>query len=346
MTPLVLALPGNEAMAGELVPRLEAELGAATVRRFPDGESFVRVESAVEGRPVALVCTLDRPDGKLVPLLLLAEAARESGAASVGLVAPYLAYMRQDVRFHPGETISARHFAGWLSRGFDWLVTVDPHLHRIGDLSQVYTIPTRKVHAASAVAAWLHANVARPVLIGPDEESGQWIADVARRAEAPSLVLRKVRRGDRQVEVSVPEVDRWRGHTPVLVDDIVSTGRTLIETISRLQRTGLAAPVCVAVHAVFSGSAAEDLLSAGAARIVSCDTVVHSSNAISVAPDLASAISDLLAASGNWRTAGGRRRHCRQCRRPAATADGMAGKSNRRARDEQHHGHGRPNGPH
>ncbi|MCL6468665.1 MAG: ribose-phosphate pyrophosphokinase-like domain-containing protein, partial [Ralstonia sp.] len=141
MTPLIFAMPGNEAMAEKLASALGAERGTTTVRRFPDGESYVRVESAVEGRRVAIVCTLDRPDDKLIPLLLLAAAARENGATDVGLVAPYLAYMRQDSCFQPGETVSARHFAAWLSRGFDWLATVDPHLHRITKLSQVYVIP-------------------------------------------------------------------------------------------------------------------------------------------------------------------------------------------------------------
>ena len=166
MTPLVLALPGNEALAARLAEGLAAEPEAATVRRFPDGESYVRVASQVQGRAVVLACTLDRPDDKLVPLLLLAAAARDSGAAAVGLVAPYLAYMRQDRRFHAGETVSARVVAAWLAGAFDWLATVDAHLHRIKDLSEIYPIPTRNVHAAPAVAEWLRAHVARPVLVG------------------------------------------------------------------------------------------------------------------------------------------------------------------------------------
>jgi ribose-phosphate pyrophosphokinase len=294
MTPVVLALPGNEGMADRVTGLLGGEPGEATVRRFPDGESCVRVESAVQGRAVILVCTLDRPDDKLVPLLLLAAAAREAGAASVGLLAPYLAYMRQDQRFHPGETISARHFAGWLSQGLDWLVTADPHLHRIAELNEVYTIPTRNVHAAQAIAGWLRANVERPVLVGPDEESRQWVEDVAMWAAAPSLVLRKTRRGDRDVEVAAPDLDRWRTHSPVLVDDIVSTGRTMIETIGHLRRLAMPEPVCVAVHAVFAGSAYEDLLSAGAAAVVSCDSIAHPSNRISLAADLARAAQELL----------------------------------------------------
>ena len=294
MKPVVIAMPGNERLADELATHLGLERGAATVRRFPDGESHVRIETSVEGRHAFIVCTLDRPDDKLIPLLLLACAVREAGALSVGLVAPYLAYMRQDRRFQPGETISARHFAAWISRHFDWLATVDPHLHRISDLSQVYSIPSRVVHAADTVARWVRSQVRQPLLIGPDEESAQWVGDVARRADAPFVVLTKTRRGDRDVKVSVPEVDRWRSYTPVLVDDIVSTARTMIATVSHLRRSGLAAPVCVAVHAVFAQTAFEDLRAVGAADIVSCDTIEHPSNRIALAPAIAASVRELL----------------------------------------------------
>ncbi|MFO1339118.1 MAG: ribose-phosphate pyrophosphokinase [Burkholderiaceae bacterium] len=294
MTPAALAMPGNEALADALAAALALERVAATVRRFPDGESHVRVEGPLDGRDALIACSLDRPDDKLVPLMLLACAAREAGARSVGLVAPYLAYMRQDACFQPGETISARHVAAWLSQPFDWLVTVDPHLHRIHHLDEVYRVPSRVVPAAPAVAAWLRERVARPLLVGPDEESAQWVGEVARLAEAPFVVLNKTRRGDRDVEVSVPEVARWRTHTPVLVDDIVSTGRTMVETIAHLRRAGLPAPVCVAVHAVFAGDAFDALRTAGAAEVVSCDSIAHPSNRIALAPAIAAGVRALL----------------------------------------------------
>jgi ribose-phosphate pyrophosphokinase len=294
MRPVVLAMPGNELLADQLANRLTLERVPALVRRFPDGESYVRVEGSVEARQALIICTLDRPDDKLIPLLLLACALREAGARQVGLVAPYLAYMRQDKRFHSGETISVRHFAGWICEHFDWLVTVDPHLHRVTDLSQVYRIPTRVVHAAEGVACWLRAHVHQPLLIGPDEESAQWAIDVATRAHAPHVVLSKLRRGDRDVEVSVPDVTRWRTHTPVLLDDIVSTAKTMIETVGHLRRAGLSAPVCVAVHAVFAQTAFDDLRLSGAADIVSCDTIRHPSNRIALDSAIAIAVRELL----------------------------------------------------
>ena len=294
MKPIVIAMPGNERLSRELAAHLDLDNGAVTVRHFPDGESHVRLDTPADGRCTVIVCTLDRPDDKLIPLLLLACAVREAGAVSVGLVAPYLAYMRQDKRFHPGETVSARHIAAWISRDLDWLVTVDPHLHRITDLSQVYSIPCRVAHAAEGVAGWVRSNVKQPLLVGPDEESAQWVSDVARRAQAPFVVLEKTRRGDRDVEISVPEVDRWRLHTPVLVDDIVSSARTMIETVGHLGRAGLATPVCVAVHAVFAQTAYEDLRAAGVEQIVSCDTIQHPSNRIALASVIAECVRELL----------------------------------------------------
>lgn len=294
MSPVVFALPGNEAMADALAARLEGERGACTVRRFPDGESYARVETPVTGREAIVVCTLDSPDERIVPLLLLASAARDFGAVRVGLVAPYLAYMRQDARFSPGECVSAEVFAGWIAPHFDWLVTVDPHLHRFTNLAELYAIPARAAHASPAIAAWLRDNVASPVLIGPDEESAQWVDEVARLAGAPSVVLAKRRRGDLEVEVSVPDPAALAGRTPVLVDDIVSTARTMIAAVRHLRAAGLPPPVCIAVHALFAGDAFDALSAAGAGRIASCNSVPHSSNVIALDQVICASVADLL----------------------------------------------------
>ena len=299
---LLFALPGNERMAADLANELDAELGTVVLRHFPDGETYVRLETPVAGRDVALICTLARPDAKLLPLLFIAETARELGAVQVGLVAPYLAYMRQDRRFREGEGVTSSYFARLVSRGIDWLVTVDPHLHRRSALSEIYSIPSGVVHAASDVASWIRRCVPRPLLVGPDVESGQWVRAVAELAGAPSIVLEKVRRGDRDVEVSVPQVAHWLTRTPVLIDDIISTARTMIETVGHLRAAGLQAPTCIGVHAVFADESYDALLGAGAARVATCDTIPHPSNAIRVAPALAAAVRERLRISATRRT--------------------------------------------
>lgn len=298
MKPVVLAMPGNEAMARSLALHLDAEFGQATQRRFPDEESYVRIETSISGREVILVCTLHRPDDKLLPLLFLAATAKEVGASRVGLVAPYLAYMRQDRQFQPGEGITSTYFAKIISSFVDWLVTVDPHLHRRGSLAEIYSVPSKVVHAAPIISNWIRANVEAPVLVGPDSESAQWVAAVAEGAGAPHLILEKVRRGDREVEITVPKIERWRDQTPVLVDDIISTARTMIETVSHLRRAGLKPPVCLGVHAVFADQAYSDLLASGVARVVTCNTIPHASNGIDLIESLTEAAQAMWSSGG------------------------------------------------
>lgn len=278
---VILPMPGNEAMAGALAERLDAELGVLDWRRFPDAEAYVRIASDVREMHVHIVCTLANPDPQMMTLIFAAATARECGAESVHLVAPYLAYMRQDARFKSGEAVSATHFARLLSQNFDSLATIDPHLHRIGNLAEIFSIPTRVGAAAPLLGDWIARNVDAPLIIGPDQESEQWAAEVARSAGAPYVVARKQRLGDQQVRIALPDLTPWSDRRPVLADDIVSSGRTMIEVSRLLAECGMAKPYCLAIHAVFAPGAFDNLIQL-AERVVTTDTISHPSNAISV----------------------------------------------------------------
>jgi ribose-phosphate pyrophosphokinase len=291
--PLVIAMPGNEAMAASLAGHLGSEIGELEIRAFPDGETYLRFRTELSQRSLAIVCTLDRPNDKILPLLFAAAAARELGAAKIGLVAPYLAYMRQDARFEPGEAVTSRTFAQLVSGAFDWLVTVDPHLHRYHSLAEIYAIPTRAVQAAPLLAQWIKANVADPFLIGPDSESKQWIAAVAKDIGAPSAVFAKQRRGDRTVQISAGHLDGLAGHTPVLLDDIISSGQTMAAALRLLSKQTKVAPICLAVHGLFADQA-DQLLARAGARVVTSNSVAHATNAIDVAEAMTPAVRDLV----------------------------------------------------
>lgn len=295
MNAMLMALPGAEHFASHLRGHLGCEAGELLLHRFPDGETCPQLTPAVAGRDLILVGALDRPDHKIMALYLSACVARELGARSVGLVAPYLPYMRQDAVFAPGQGVTARHFARLLSGCCDWMVTVDPHLHRFHSLSEIYTMRTEVVPAAPEISRWIAANVERPVLVGPDEESEQWVAQVAAGVGCPYTVLRKVRSGDREVAVSLPPAAVLAGRTPVLVDDIVSTARTMIAAVEQLKAAGCPPPVCIGVHALFADAAYAELEAAGAGRIVTCDTVRHASNDIGMSATLAEAVARMLA---------------------------------------------------
>jgi len=290
MSAAICAFPGNEAFG----QRLRAELGADALglewRRFPDGESYVRFASDCRGREVVLLCTLNDPDTKALALLFAARTARELGAARVGLVAPYLGYMRQDRRFHDGEAVTSVHFAALVSAAFDWLLTVDPHLHRRGSLAEIYSIPAAAVSAAPALARWIAQNISKPLIVGPDSESEQWVAEVAAACGAPHAVMKKTRLGDRSIEIEAPALSQWKDRTPVLLDDIISSARTMALAAQKIQEAGLDAPVCVGVHGIFSPDALGALRDAGAAKIATTNTIAHETNAIDVSPLVARGI--------------------------------------------------------
>lgn len=284
-------------------------LGELRYRHFPDGESYVRILDDCAGQHVAIFAQLDQPDVKLPGLIFTAVQLREMGAASVGLIAPYLPYMRHDDRFHPGEALSSRIISDWLQSHMDWLLTVDPHLHRYQDLAELYRIPTQALSATAAMQGWLQSHCPQACIVGPDAESEQWVRPLAEQIQAPWWVLRKVRSGDRDVAVSTTGaeysddehsiVERMRSGAlkPVLVDDILSTGMTIKQAAEQLADLGITDPVCLVTHALFSDHHPEDVapftLDGSVQQIISSNTIAHPSNGLDITPVLATALSAL-----------------------------------------------------
>ncbi len=291
---IFFSLPGNEKLTQQLAAKTKAEIGNAIVRKFPDGESYIRILSEVKNKNVVLVCTLHEPDEKLLPLYFLSTTLKSLGAKNVCLIAPYLAYMRQDKIFNPGEAETSIYFGKLISGFADGIITIDPHLHRIKSLSEVYQIDSSVIHVADIISKWIRENVKDPVLIGPDAESVQWVSVVAKKAGAPFWVLNKIRYGDSDVAISIPDVENYKNATPVLVDDIISTAHTMTETIKHLKKEGMKPPICIGIHAVFSGNAYQELMDCGIDKIVTCNTIPHPTNAIDISDILAKTIQKLI----------------------------------------------------
>ncbi|HUX78660.1 MAG TPA: ribose-phosphate pyrophosphokinase [Alphaproteobacteria bacterium] len=288
MTPLVFDFPYPSSLGVHIRDEIGADEGIVTVQPFPDGESFLRVESSVEGRNVIINASLFQPNDWFLNLLFLADALKTQGAKRVGLLAPYLAYMRQDKVFHPGEALTSKTFAHLLSTYFDYLITVDPHLHRYHSLSEIYSIPTMVVHAAPLISQWIHSHVKNPFLIGPDIESAQWVAMVA--GTSPFIVLDKVRFKDGHVEITWPPLDDMAGKTPIFVDDIISSGGTMLQAVEQLKELSAKPPICVVIHPIFAENSYQRLHEAGVENIVSCNSIQHPSNAIDLTPLLVAAL--------------------------------------------------------
>ena len=283
----------DEAGAGA---ELAAALGWSHARidrhPFPDGETRLRLPPRLPAH-VVLRCSLHRPNGKLTELLLAAAGARELGAQRLTLVCPYLGYMRQDMAFAPGEVVSQRHMGRLLGATFDHVITVDPHLHRIASLDEI--MPAGRGVALSA-AALLGAYVGRrlpgAIIVGPDEEAAPWARRAAAAGSLQHAVCTKVRHGDREVEVSMPD-QPVRARPVVLLDDVASTGGTLVAAARGLLAAGAASVDVAVTHALFVGDALEQVRAAGIRHVWSSDSIVHPSNAVSVVPLLSQALVEL-----------------------------------------------------
>lgn len=283
---LVIGFPDYAIQAQQFAAAAGLPYSVIKLHHFPDAESKLQLPESLPAH-VIFYCSLDRPNNKLIELILAAAGARVLGAHRVSLIAPYLCYMRQDKAFLAGEVISQKVIGKLLADYFDTILTVDAHLHRIHKLSEA--IPAKhaiNITATHPMAHFIQQHVENPYLIGPDGESKQWVTDIATQYQMDYAVAIKERYGDRKVIVTLPEGD-YQGRNIVLLDDIASTGKTLIAVAEALQKYHPASLSVLVSHALFADDAVNELKDAGINNIWSCDSIVHTTNAVKLAPMLA-----------------------------------------------------------
>ncbi len=301
--PLLLYFDDEQESAARIASAGNLNLAAINRHRFPDGELRLRLPATLPER-VVILRTLNDPNEKLVELLLAAQTARELGARYLTLVAPYLAYMRQDMAFHPGEAVSQRVVGNLLASLFDSVITIDPHLHRITTLVEVVPAANAIVLSGAPLLSDLIAvRRQQPLLVGPDEESAQWVAVAASRHGFDHAVCRKSRNGDRAVEVELPAV-RFSGRQVVLMDDVVSTGQTVARAARLILAAGASSVDVALTHALFAGDGWQAMKEAGIGEIWSTDCVEHASNAVSMATTIGQALLQVAADQADEGAAG------------------------------------------
>jgi ribose-phosphate pyrophosphokinase len=264
--------------------RLASRLGVKTIdvkfSRFPDGEHSL-VRNATDGETVIVGAVTDAD--ALVELLLLVDACDESTNT---LVLPYMAYARQDKRFHPGEPLSVRAVAHALSTGVDRVLTVN--IHDPSTLAHFH-VPAENVSIAPDLGRYLADRDGDPLVLSPDDGAMRFAAEVASVGGFATDYLDKTRLSGDRVEIR-PKSLPVDGREVVIVDDIISTGGTLAAAARMLLDQGATEVLAACVHGVFAGGALLHLSAAGVGEVVCSDTIERANSCITAADRIAAAL--------------------------------------------------------
>jgi len=293
MVDIILGGSSAQVLAIKIGRLLKAPVLLPEIKRFPDGEKYVRITGDVNGKTVAVIQSFyHQPDEFLIEYFLMVDTLKDLGAKRVLGVVPYFAYARQDERFKPGEAISFKIVTKLIEEvGTDEIYTVDTHLHRVEQLSEIFRIPAHNLTAVPLLAQYVKKNfeLTNPIVIGPDEEAEQWAKVAAKELEVEYDVLEKERLGPSEVRIKTRELD-VKNRDIVIVDDIISTGGTMVEAIKMLKEHGAKNIIAACTHPILVQNALTKIYQAGALAVIGTDTVPSSISFVSVAPVIAEAL--------------------------------------------------------
>jgi ribose-phosphate pyrophosphokinase len=277
----------SEALAAKVAFELNAESTKLEIRKFPDGEKYLRVLEDVKGEDAIIIQSVCRtPDELLFEYLLLVDALKDLGANRVVSFLPYFAYARQDERFSPGEALSFKTVVKLIEGvGTDEIYTIDMHQHRVLKSSEVFNIPSHNLSAMPLLADYIEktGNLQKPLVIGPDMEAEQWAKLAAERLHTDYDVFEKKRLGAEKVEIRPRKADA-KDRDVLIVDDIISTGGTIVEAVKILLAQGARKIDVACTHPLLMGDALERIYETGAKNVIGTDTVQSPVSYVSVAP--------------------------------------------------------------
>ena len=292
--PLVVGGPTSSDLARNLASELEAELVPVESKRFPDGESYVRFERDLRGEEVIIVqSSFPDQNRSLIELFLMLDSAKNFGAERAVAVVPYFAYARQDKRFRAGEAISVETIVKLIeASGADAFLTVDVHKPEI---MKLFRIPALNSTAMPLIGKHLATlDLKKPHVVAPDEGAISLAESVAEVLKADYSFFRKHR--DKASGVPTTELREIgiRDRDAVIVDDIISTGGTVINVVKMLKEEGVKEVYVACTHPLLLGEAKARILSAGVKKILGTDSVASDVSEVSIAPVLAESLRKLL----------------------------------------------------
>ena len=270
---IIVGCSNSKKLAKKIGEKLNFSYQELALEDFPDGEMHLNFKGNLKNQTVALVQSFyPNPNHSLIEVMFAASNARDLGANKIILIAPYLAYLREDERISPGECISSKVIGDVLSRNFDAIITVEPHLHR-HNLNNVFSIPVYKVDISDLLKNYIKKNFKGVQIVGINEAG----SDLVKKLDFNAIILNKKRKNYFNVSIRGNH-NLSKEREVLIVDDVISSGSTMIEAIKFLKSRKVN---CFSVHPVFIGGALREL-EKYADRIVSSNTIYHETNNLDV----------------------------------------------------------------
>tara|TARA_Y100000310_G_scaffold345846_1_gene471131 strand:+ start:25177 stop:26052 length:876 start_codon:yes stop_codon:yes gene_type:complete len=286
---LIISCSGGSHIGPKIARKLKAKHSKLFVEKFPDGELYLKYNVNLKKKKVVLVQSFyGNIQDQLMEVIFAAETAKDLGAKKVILVAPFFPYFRQDKRFHSGECISIKVIADIVDRSFDGVIVVDPHLHRQRDLHHVFAIKSKRLSANNKISEYIKKNIKDPILVGPDVESYKWAKKVGDKIGVESYIYKKKRYSSHHVKVKLNKKIDLKGRNVVIVDDMISTGHTMLETVYNLKRLKPKSISCICVHGIFIGKIIGLLKKE--VNVVSSNTIYSKQSKIDVSGEICDAL--------------------------------------------------------
>lgn len=283
---IVTTLNNSEKQAKKIATAINAKYSKTLVDKFPDEEIYIKYNTDLKGKKLIIVESLQpNPNKSLLNVIFAAKAAKMQGAKKVILIAPYLGFMRQDKMFNPGEAVNAQIMADLMNTYIDKLLTIDPHLHRILKMKDVFTINAKNLTANSAIGDFIKKKYSKKdlLIMGPDGESYQWADEIAKQVGVKDTVLHKDRHTGRNVDVNLTETVDLKGKHIVIVDDIISTGNTMIKAAIKSKKLGAKTITAIGVHGLFVENGLNKMKK-HFDNIYTVNTIEHETNKIDITP--------------------------------------------------------------
>lgn len=302
---MIIGGSSSQDLAAHVARELGEELCYVEIRKFPDGERYLRITEDVAEEVTVIQSTGYPQDENLMELLFMISNLKDLGAKKVRVVVPYMGYARQEKRFNPGETISAKIVCQLIqAAGADEFITFNIHEECVLNF---FDIPARNISAMPALAEYLNKKFfkkenAKPLIIAPDKGAYGFAQEISEIIGCDCTYLTKVRLGPDKVETKIVDVrcdsesdntvnvDSVKGMHAIIVDDIIATGGTIVNAINILKQYGAESVDVCCVHPILTNNGATRIYAAGANKIIGTNSLSSDTSRVSLAKSIADAL--------------------------------------------------------